>query len=316
VVAELSERISNRRTADNLVNNALAQLRTHGIGDMAAATLAIRSYQEVLRLVPEHPVAQAELDVIAEHYAGLAAQAAAAGDMDDAIGYLDRASSANGRLPVLEEVRAQVRLAASTDAAIGAILEEAARLRAAGALIDPPSANAAELYHRVLATDPSNATAQAGIGAVVDQLIANINQYLKAGDLVSAGELVARAGELGLDQTSVEDTRAALDSELRRFNTVVHDLDEAAALLDRGLITEPPDRNAVQLLREVERLDPGNQTARALLQRGAARLASVAQEAHALGMERLGREYLALALTVTPEVEEWQQLLARWERDD
>jgi hypothetical protein len=271
LVAELSERISSRRTADTLVTNALAELREHGVGDLATATLAIRSYQEVLRLVPEHPVAQTELDVIAEYYAGRAAEAAASGDIDDAIGYLDRASSANANLPRLEEIRAQVRGGRATEAAIGEILAEASRLRDAGALIDPPGANAAELYHRVLSTDPTNAAARAGVEAVVSQLIASIKHYLNAGDLVSAGELVARAGELGLDQAAVAGTRAELEQELQRFNAVVRNLEDASALLERGLITEPKERNAVLLLREVEALDPRQpHGARAARTRGAA----------------------------------------------
>lgn len=316
VVTELAERIRNRRTADNLVNNALAQLRSYGIGDVAAATLAIRSYQEVLRLVPEHPVAQAELDVLAAFYAARAADAAAAGNMDDAIGYLDRANAANSRLPVLAAVREQILGSADSTAALTGLLAQAARYRAAGALIDPPDTNAAELYLRVLATDPGNPVATAGITDLVGRLITTINEYLTAGDLVSAGELVARAGALGLDQTEVIEARQRLESELARFNSVTRKLEEARELLARGLITEPPEHNAVLLLREVESLDPGNQAARAMLEQSAERLAAVAQEVHGLGMRRRGREYLALALSVRPDVEAWQQQLARWTRDD
>jgi Ser/Thr protein kinase RdoA (MazF antagonist) len=315
-LAELSQRIADRRTADNLVNNALAQLRSGGIGDPVAATLAIRSYREVLRLVPEHPVAQKELDVLAEHYARLAAEAAAAGDMSAAIDYLDRASTANAGLPLLSTIRAQMLGAETTQAALDALLAEAARHRTAGALIDPPGANAAELYHRVLATDPSNAAAIEGTGEVVDQLIASINEYLHAGDLVSAGELVARASEIGLDQAAVADIRDRFVRELARFNAVVRNLEDAAALFERGLITEPPERNAVLLLREVERLDPGNRSATVLLTRCADRLAEVAQEAHDQGMKNLGRRYLELALSVTPDVEAWVQLREQWRRDD
>lgn len=315
-LAELSQRIADRRTADNLVNSALAQLRSGGIGDPVAATLAIRSYREVLRLVPEHPVAQKELDVLAEHYARLAAESAAAGDMSAAIDHLDRASTANAGLPLLSAIRAQMLGAEATRAALDALLAEAGRHRAAGALIDPPGANAAELYHRVLATDPSNAAAIAGTGEVVDQLIASINEYLHAGDLVSAGELVARASEIGLDQAAVADIRDRFVHELARFNAVVRNLEDAAALFARGLITEPAERNAVLLLREVERLDPGNRSASVLLQRCADRLAEVAQEAHDLGMKNLGRRYIELALAVTPDVEAWVELRERWQRDE
>jgi tetratricopeptide (TPR) repeat protein len=316
VLAELAERINNRRAADTLVNNALAQLRTHGTGNIAAATLAIRSYQEVLRLVPEHPVAQAELDVLADYYAGLASAAADAGEIDEAIDYLDRASAANSRLPVLAGIRERIREGGIAEEALGEILLQASRYRAEGALIDPPGANAAELYHRVLATDPENPSAIRGVEEVVTQLIASINQYLTAGDLVSAGALVSRAAAIGLDQTAVDRARERLDAELARFAAVARNLEDAEALFAQGLITAPAERNAVLLLSEVERLDPGNQAALALRRQCASRLAAVAEEAHAQGLTRLGKEYLELALSVTPDVEAWRVLRARWESDD
>jgi len=312
LLAELTERIRNRRTADTLVNSALAQLRSHGIGDMQAATLAIRSYQEVLRLVPEHPVAQAELDVLAEYYAARAAAAADAGEMDDAIAYLDRASAANSQLPVLAVIRERVRQSAVTDEAIGELLDAAEGYRAADALIDPPGANAAELYQRVLATDPANPVATVGMEAVVAEVVARINAHLTAGERAVAGDLVARAADLGLDQTAVAAARRRIEAEMNRFSRVNRALEEATELLARGLITEPPERNAVQLLAEVESLDPGNQTAAALREQAAARLAAVAQEAYGLGMRNLGRQYLGLALSIVPDHSEWQALQARW----
>jgi hypothetical protein len=71
----------------------------------------------------------------------------------------------------------------------------------------------------------------------------------------------------------------------------------------------------VQLLAEVEALDPGNRTAAALREQAAARLAAVAQEAYGLGMRNLGRQYLALALGIAPEHVEWRALQSRWDGD-
>ncbi|MFB3105610.1 MAG: hypothetical protein ACE1ZA_11915, partial [Pseudomonadales bacterium] len=78
---------------------------------------------------------------------------------------------------------------------------------------------------------------------------------------------------------------------------------------------EPQEGNAVFLLREVERLDPGNVIARALLSRSAARLANVAQEAYEVGLTEDAKHYLELALTVTPDVETWRTLREDWEKD-
>ncbi|MCZ6855663.1 MAG: hypothetical protein O7G86_17260, partial [Gammaproteobacteria bacterium] len=86
-------------------------------------------------------------------------------------------------------------------------------------------------------------------------------------------------------------------------------------LLSQGFITEPQEGNAVSLLREVERLDPGNATAQTLLTRSATRLANVAREAYAVGLIAEAKHYLELALTVTPDVETWRSLREDWEKD-
>ena len=121
---------------------------------------------------------------------------------------------------------------------------------------------------------------------------------------------------MGLDQESVNRLKARLDGEVARRASVRENLDEAERLLDRGFITEPQERNAVALLRDVERLDPGNERAQALLARSAERLASVAREAYDVGLTRDARHSLELALTVTPDVAAWRELRAEWEKSD
>ena len=69
------------------------------------------------------------------------------------------------------------------------------------------------------------------------------------------------------------------------------------------------------VLREVERLDPGNEQARALLNQSAERLAAVASEAYEVGFINEAKQYLDLALTVTPDVTAWRELRASWEKD-
>ena len=70
----------------------------------------------------------------------------------------------------------------------------------------------------------------------------------------------------------------------------------------------------VALLREVERLDPGNEPAKLMLKASAERLASVAQEAYEVGMVDDAKHYLELALTVTPDVGAWRELRSTWEK--
>jgi len=313
---QLADKLTNRKHADRLLASTQGLLRSHGMSDIPSATAAIQAYQEVLRLAPGHPVAQAELDALGNHYASLAAAAADAGQVDQAIAYLDRASAASDALPELAAVREKIQQATTLQSAISDMLQQASAYRAEGALINPPGENAAELYHRVLATDPDNVIATQGLNEVVSQLLGMATELLADGDLAGVRALIDRASAVGLDQQSVSRLRARLDGEVARLATVEESLDEAESLLERGFITEPQGRNAVTLLRDVERLDPGNARARALLTRSAERLASVAREAYDVGLTGDARHYLELALTVTPDVPAWRELRSEWEESD
>jgi tetratricopeptide (TPR) repeat protein len=266
-------------------------------------------------LAPENQVAAQELDTLAEHYAQRAASAADEGKVDDAINFLDRASAANAVLPELDFVRQKIQQATTTQAAIDDLLQQASAYRAAGALVNPAGENAAELYHRVLATDPGNVIAAHGLNEIVSQLRSTTNQLLIAGGLVEATALVDRAGAAGLDMLAVNDMKASVNQETVRRDSVVKHLAQAQKLLSQGFITQPQEANVVGLLREVERLDPGNESAKALLARSAQRLADAAQDAYTFGMADDAKYYLELALTVTPDVIAWRDLRSVWEQD-
>jgi tetratricopeptide (TPR) repeat protein len=313
-LVDLSRQLTNRKHAERLLATTQGLLSSHGLSDIPSATAAIQAYQEVRRLAPGHVVAQAELDALGQHYANLAAQAADEGQVEQAIGFLDRASAANDQLPELALVREKIQEAATLQSAISDMLQQASAYRGAGALINPPGQNAAELYHRVLATAPDNPIAAQGLNEVVSQLLASASRLLDSGDLDGVQGLIDRARAVGLDEESINRLRGRLDGELARRSTVQDNLDEAEALLDNGFITEPQSRNAVALLRDVERLDPGNERANELLARSAERLADVAREAYEAGLTGDAKHYLELALTVTPDVPAWRELRIEWEQ--
>ena len=310
----LAERLTDRKHAERLLSSTQGLLRSHGPADIPSATAAIQAFQEVLRLAPDHAVAREELDALSRYYARLAEAAADDGEVDSAIGFLDRASAANDRLPELAQVREKIQQATTLQGAINDMLQLASSFRAAGALINPPGENAAELYHRVLATDPDNDIAAQGLKEVVSQLVAAANRLLQRGELDDARAIVERATAVGLDPQAVNRLRARLDTAVNARGTVARNLSDAEALLNDGFITEPQERNAVALLREVERLEPGNEQASVLLTRAAERLAGVAREAYGVGLEEDARHYLELALTITPDVAEWRELRRQWDR--
>ena len=89
-LVDLERELINRQAANTLLSTTQALLRNQGLSQIPAATVAIQTYQEVLRLAPGHAGALAELAALAEHYASLAEQAAERGDVDAAIIYLER----------------------------------------------------------------------------------------------------------------------------------------------------------------------------------------------------------------------------------
>ncbi|MCZ6619814.1 MAG: hypothetical protein O7E57_16965, partial [Gammaproteobacteria bacterium] len=311
----LTQRLTNHQHANSLLTSTQALLRSHGLSDISSATAAIQAYKEVLRLAPDHSVAVAELDALAEHYSDLAGTAADSGDVDSAMNYLDRASAANADLPDLALAREKIQQATTLRAAIAEMLQQASAYRVAGALINPAGENAAELYHSVLATDPDNVIAIQGIGEIVSQLLNLATQLLGDAQYSRVQDLVDRASAVGIAPAAVNEIKERLDAEVLRLATVERHLGNAEVLLSQGFITEPQEGNAVSLLREVERLDPGNATAQTLLTRSATRLASVAREAYAVGLIAEAKHYLELALTVTPDVETWRSLREDWEKD-
>jgi tetratricopeptide (TPR) repeat protein len=227
--------------------------------------------------------------------------------------FLERATTANAEFQGLADVRDQIQRATTIQAQIQALLQRASQYRSDGALMNPPGENAAEIYHRVLATDPENAIAQQSLSQVVAEILSRATTLLSAGDLEAVRALGARASEIGLSAAAIEQMQRQLQTEEQRVAGTARLLAEARALLDDGFITEPGEGNAVARLLEVLALDPGNLDAGELLNKAAGRLADVASEAYDAGLVDEAKHYLELALAVTPDVEAWRQLRARWE---
>jgi Ser/Thr protein kinase RdoA (MazF antagonist) len=311
----LYDNLNERKRALSLVASTQTLLRSHGLDDLPTVTAAIQAYQEVLRLHPTNATAQSELDRLASHYTTLAANAMESGNVTAAMSFLERASTANSKYPPLVELRATIQEAATLQTEIEGLLQLAGQYRASGALLNPPGENAAEIYHRVLATDPDNAIASQGLSQVVAQLLSRATEYLNAGRVDEVRAMNARALEIGLSDVALQALQAKLTAEEARIATVARLLEEAQRLIAEGFITEPVEQNAVAKALEVLRLDPANATAQKLLASAAERLFSVAREAYDAGLKPEGRHYLDLALTVTPDVPEWRVLRDTWAAD-
>ena len=312
----LFDRLTDLRHAQRLLADTQRLLASSGLDDVPAVEAAIVTYKEVLRLMPNHSAALAALDAIAVRYGGLAKQDAEAQNVAGALANFDRAFAANPEFEGVQAVRATLSEAEALQAEINAILQQAAQLREAGGLIDPPGANAAELYRRVLATKPEDAIAVQGLAEVSAQVLAHFRDLLDEGQLADASGLIDRAAASGIGEDPVREMQARYDAELARIDAVKTLIAQAEAFYAMGYITGPARQdNAIARLREALRLDPNNADALRLLSLAATRLASAAQDAYHAGMVEEGLRYLDLALTVTPGIGRWREMRERWQAD-
>jgi tetratricopeptide (TPR) repeat protein len=308
----LHDNLGNLKRAESLVASTEALLRSRGLDDLPSATTAIQAYHEVLRLHPTNARARVDLDRLARHYGELAGTAADDGDVTFAMSYLQLAASANPNYPTLTNVREEIQRATTLRAEIQALLQQADNQLAEGVLVNPPGNNAAELYRRVLATDPDNEAALDGLLRVTDNVQARANRLLASGRIDDLTVLVERAGEVGLNESIVQTLQQRLNAEAERIAELEQLLVEAREMYRNGFITAPADANAVDRLVRVLRLDPQHEEAMDMLRASGERLAEVAKEAHEAGLRVEARQYLQLALGLVPEHDEWRRLLDDW----
>lgn len=309
---QLNVSLQDRQRAERIMVSTQGLLTSNGLSDVPSATAAIQAYQEVLRLAPGHAAAANALNELSVHYAGMATAAAIDGEVSQAISLLERATLADATLAQLDEVRTLISQATTAQQAIEELLQQARFYRAENQLITPAGENAAELYHRVLATDPDNVFAAQGLDEVSAQITASANMLLAAGDLPSVELLVNQAASVALNAEVINELRSRIDAEISRQESIAANLQTAENLMALGYLTAPADNHAVAYLREIQQLDPGNERATELLEQCAERLAAVAVEAHEFGLTDTARQYLDLALTITPEVEQWVTLRDSW----
>lgn len=304
--------LEDRRKAEGLLATTRMLLESHGLSDSPSATAAIQAFNEVLRLAPEHPVALRELQRIARHYALLAEERIASGDMESAIGHLDRASTAAPGLAEIAAIRQSIRQTNTTHETITQFIEQARLYRESGALVSPAEGNAAARYHQVLSINPDNIIARQGLDEVVAELRAQVASQLRAGQFNAVADTISQASAVNLNAAAVDDLRRQLITEQSRIASINRLLSEARAHVADGFLTLPESGNATHKLREIQRLDPDNAAAAGILRDVAERLAVVAREAWQAGMRRDALEYLDLALAIVPGETEWQTLREQW----
>ena len=308
----LSLRLQNRFRAERLLISTQSLLRSSGLSDEASAAAAVQAFEEILRISPDHSAAAAGLTEISKHYGQLAAEAAQEGEVAEAIRLLQRATAARSDLREHDRVRFLISQATSIQSAVADLLVRAESQIANGRLMAQGDDSAAQLLLQVLATDPDNERATKGLQQVTATVIAQTQQMLNQGEIGSAQAMLDLAETEGLNATPIASMREVIDSEITRQRQIAVGLEQASVLFDQGFLTAPEPNNAVALLQEVLRLDPDNEQADRQLRQCANRLAEVALQARGVDMLDQAREYLALALSIQPDVEQWKRWQSEW----
>ncbi|MBL6707959.1 MAG: protein kinase, partial [Pseudomonadales bacterium] len=308
----LSLRLQNRFRAERLLISTQSLLRSSGLSDEASAAAAVQAFEEILRISPDHSAAAAGLTEISKHYGQLAAEAAQEGEVAEAIRLLQRATAARSDLREHDRVRFLISQATSIQSAVADLLVRAESQIANGRLMAQGDDSAAQLLLQVLATDPDNERATKGLQQVTATVIAQTQQMLNQGEIGSAQAMLDLAETEGLNATPIASMREVIDSEITRQRQIAVGLEQASVLFDQGFLTAPEPNNAVALLQEVLRLDPDNEQADRQLRQCANRLAEVALQARGVDMLDQAREYLALALSIQPDVEQWKRWQNEW----
>lgn len=272
-----SQLVTNEQSnlkVDDLLKQAEAALVAQALtGEQGALAL----FQKAMAVDETNSIA---LKGLQNALAALAQQADAAiqkGDLAAASAAIEEISRVSGNYSALPELRA--RLAAGQTDAIDSLekdLERAEQFFAEGALISPRGSNALDMFRSVLARDPQNLRAQAGLRRVAAKLLDQARVALRDGKIDVATRMVAEARQLepeleGLrtfasqlreagERRDIQQTHSALDSG--QTQNVQKLLDEAAVLVARGDLIDPPGGNAYDKYRSVMNIDRNNAEAR------------------------------------------------------
>ncbi len=141
--------------------------------------------------------------------------------------------------------------------AVAALLKKADKALAEGHLLEPADNNALALYRQALEADKENAQALAGLEKIHKSISQQIGTALDRGDEREVARLLEALA--GLPHTGEE--VAALEARLKVLKQVLPLLTRAAALLKQRHATQPAGDNALEVYRQVLKLDPGNKLA-------------------------------------------------------
>ena len=303
----LDAEIRNREQGDVAIGTLL---RDAGLA-LAAGRLdgddgAVSLYQRAHVLVPSNAAARVGREQALSKLLEQASAALASDDAASAAAAIERVAAIDPAHLGLPAARAALAERLRTDeAALAGRLERAEQLLAEGRLTVPEGNNARELFDAVLAQDPDNARARAGLARIAAVLVGSAERATADFEFDRAEALLAVAGSVAPGSSALTVARKRLqdarERHQRRFAArsdapdpardakVTALLEQARSAADAGQVTAPPGDSAYDKYRAVRALDPRNPAAIA----GIAALPALARSHFdsALSAIRLGDAY-------------------------
>jgi tetratricopeptide (TPR) repeat protein len=331
-VEQLGARLSQARNpqghTESLIDQAQQAFAAGKLdGDDGAGAL----YRRVLDADKSNTVAARGLDKVGDALAAQARQAIADNDRAKANTLVDRIAilvPGYGDLPSLRASLAENRK--QDDHAVNALIQQGNDAMRAGRFTGDGDDNALARFRAVLATDPDNADAKAGLGQVAQALIVQANAALDSEDDAQASRLLdqaarlapksaelaaararigggeAKAGKRGTSSDAVATARdgdtaeASLAVSPEQKAKVAALVGRAQAAVARGDIMDPPGDSAYDLYRNALAIDGNDPAARAGLQGLPGQVEKLMQQAVANGNVKRAEDLYATLSDLAP----------------
>jgi TonB family protein len=243
---------------DRLLADADAQLQAHHLEaaqQLADAARTINPSHPRVAFLSAQIGAQRERLILSK-----AQRAAASGDVSSALAVLDDASrGGEHRSTLVDEARQQLAQK-QVEARVTDLIDRAHEALAAGALLQPPEANARFLIESARTLAPNSSLVQQARTELATRLLAEAHQAVTAGNADSAEALASAAADAGADPAEVAALRASgaqLHGAVRADSTTrLESL--FSQRMAQGRVLEPAGDSARSYLEQLAQAEPAS----------------------------------------------------------
>lgn len=190
-------------------------------------------------------------------------------------------------------------------------IDRAEQAYAAGRITRPEGDSALFFYQKMLARDPQNENALAGIQRITSFLINSAETSLFNEELTAAADWAAQT--LAIDENNL--AAKSVVSRVERSERIKWLGDRAVDQIAGGKLTQPRGNNALASYQEMLNMDPRNVVAQQGIESVAQRLATIAQTEAFADNHKSARELIALAKSIAPNapgIAQTEKLTLQW----